>query len=241
MQDDTALVLFSGGQDSATCLVWALERFQNVETIALDYGQNHSVELEVRLEFLRILKEQYPIYRDKLGQDHSLDLKVLGQISDTSLTRSKELEYTAAGLPNTFVPARNLVFLSLAAALAYRRDAKHIILGVCETDYSGYPDCRDDTIKAMQVALNLGMDSRLVLHTPLMWRNKAQTWELAMNLGDLKLVELIKEHTHTCYSGNRSTLHEWGYGCNECPACDLRKQGWEKFNKLNPKGDKNGK
>ena len=241
MQDDTALVLFSGGQDSATCLVWALERFKNVETIALDYGQNHSVELEVRLEFLRILKEKYPIYRDKLGQDHSLDLKVLGQISDTSLTRSKELEYTTAGLPNTFVPARNLVFLSLAAALAYRRDAKHIILGVCETDYSGYPDCRDDTIKAMQVALNLGMDSRLVLHTPLMWRDKAQTWELAMNLGDLKLVELIKEYTHTCYSGNRSTLHEWGYGCNECPACDLRKQGWEKFNKLNPKGDKNGK
>ena len=184
MQDDTAMVLFSGGQDSATCLVWALERFQNVETIALDYGQNHSVELEVRLEFLRILKEQYPIYRDKLGQDHSLDLKVLGQISDTSLTEVRTGIYYCR-TAKYVCAARNLVFLSLAIALAYRRDAKHIILGVCETDYSGYPDCRDDTIKAMQVALNLGMDSRLVLHTPLMWRDKAQTWELAMNLGDL--------------------------------------------------------
>ena len=227
-----ALVLFSGGQDSATCLAWALEKFDEVETLGFNYGQNHHVELDVRLEFLESYRnDQLPNY-EKLGNDHVLDLGVLGQISDTSLTKEKQLEFNESGIPNTFVPARNLLFSTFAAAIAYRRSIKHIVLGVCETDYSGYPDCRDDTMKALQVALNLGMDTRLVLHTPLMWLDKSATWQLAQDLGQSRLVDLIKHQTHTCYEGDRSVLKEWGYGCGSCPACELRMDGWSKFSNI---------
>jgi len=226
---ETAMVLFSGGQDSATCLAWALDRFDHVETIAFDYGQTHAVELEVRMAFIAALKERFPDWGAKLGEDHFIDLSLLGAISDTALTRDKEIEMTEVGLPNTFVPGRNLLFLTTAAAVGYRRDTKHIIAGMCETDYSGYPDCRDDTIKALQVALTLGMDKRYVLHTPLMWLDKAATWEMAEGLGGAALVELIRRESHTCYRGDRTVLHEWGYGCDDCPACDLRKSGWERY------------
>ena len=192
---ETAMVLFSGGQDSATCLAWALDRFDHVETIAFDYGQTHAVELEVRTAFIAALKERFPEWGGKLGEDHFIDLSLLGAISDTALTRDKEIEMTEAGLPNTFVPGRNLLFLTTAAAVGYRRDTKHIIAGMCETDYSGYPDCRDDTIKALQVALTLGMDKRYVLHTPLMWLDKAATWKMAEGLGGEALVELIRRES----------------------------------------------
>lgn len=223
--NSSALVLFSGGQDSATCLAWALERYEHVETIGFNYGQRHVVELACRQTFLKNLTIQFPAWSKKLGQDHMLDLSLLGQISDTALTQEKEIEMKQSGLPNTFVPGRNLLFLTFAAAIAYRRQLKNIIGGMCETDYSGYPDCRDDTIKALQVALSLGLDTRLVLETPLMWLNKAQTWDLAKNLGGQSLVTLIEEDTHTCYLGDRSQRHAWGYGCNTCPACELRRTG----------------
>lgn len=222
MRDDAALVLFSGGQDSATCLAWALREFQHVETLGFDYGQRHRVELECR-EALRA-----GMASPRLGPDHLLDLPVLGAISETALTRESAITMQANGLPSTFVPGRNLVFLTLAAALAYRRGLRHIVLGVCETDYSGYPDCRDDTVKAMQVALNLGLDARLVLHTPLMWRDKRATWALAHALGGDALVEMIRRDSHSCYRGER-TAHEWGAGCGACPACDLRARGWAAY------------
>ena len=225
----TALILFSGGQDSATCLAWAVERFDEVETIGFDYGQRHRVELTVRTEFLARLREQYPRWGARLGADHVLDLASLGAISETTLTRAGEFALSASGLPNTFVPGRNLLFLTYAAAVAYRRGLKHLVTGVCETDYSGYPDCRDDTIKALQVTLNLGMESRLVIDTPLMWIDKAQTWELAHGLGGAQLVELMIENTHSCYLGDRSVRHEWGYGCATCPACELRAQGFARW------------
>ncbi|HEY4250206.1 MAG TPA: 7-cyano-7-deazaguanine synthase QueC [Roseomonas sp.] len=224
---DGALVLFSGGQDSATCLAWALDRFARVETIGFDYGQRHAVELTVRDTFRAALIGAFPAWAAKLGEDHVLALDALRAISDTALTRDTEIAMQANGLPNTFVPGRNLIFLTFAAALAYRRGLKHIVTGVCETDYSGYPDCRDDTVKALQVALNLGMESRLVLHTPLMWRDKPATWALADALGGRPLTALIEEDTHSCYLGDRSTRHPWGYGCGTCPACDLRRKGWE--------------
>lgn len=227
--DGTAIVMFSGGQDSATCLAWALENFEQVETIGFDYGQTHKVELDVRQKFLEIAKQIFPKWADRLGEDHMVDLGVLGEISDTALTRDRAIELSEAGLPNTFVPGRNLLFLTVAAAVGYRRNAKHIVGGMCETDYSGYPDCRDDTIKALQVAVGLGMEKRYVFHTPLMWIDKAATWELAHKLGGAQLVELIKNETHTCYKGERSKLHEWGYGCGECPACELRASGWAVF------------
>ena len=229
MDDCSALVLFSGGQDSATCLAWALDRFDRVETIGFDYGQRHRVELEVRPTLRGALAEAFPEWAAKLGDDHLIDLAVLGQISETALTKETEIAMQADGLPNTFVPGRNLLFLTFAAAVAYRRGIKHLVTGVCETDYSGYPDCRDDTIKAMQLALNLGMDTRFVLHTPLMWIDKAQTWTLAETLGGAVLVELIRAISHSCYNGNRSTLRDWGYGCGHCPACELRAQGWARF------------
>jgi 7-cyano-7-deazaguanine synthase len=226
---ERALVLFSGGQDSATCLAWALDRFDMVETIGFDYGQRHRVELEVR-DLLRAgLKEVRPGWEAKLGSDHMLDLAVLGRISDTALTSSIEIGLAVGELPNTFVPGRNLLFLTFAAAVAYRRGIKHIVSGVCETDYSGYPDCRDDTIKALQVALNLGMEQRFVLHTPLMWIDKVATWALAADLGGRPLVELIRVESHTCYRGDHDTLHAWGYGCGACPACELRRAGWNEF------------
>ena len=226
---DHALVLFSGGQDSATCLAWALERFAHVETLGFDYGQRHVVELECRAAVRAGLADMRPAWAARLGEDHTLDLRVLGRMSETALTREAAITLGASGLPNTFVPGRNLLFLTLAAALAVRRGVRHLVGGMCETDYSGYPDCRDDTIKAMQVALNLGMDQRFVLHTPLMWRDKAQTWQLAETLGGAALIELLRRETHSCYLGDRTHLHPWGYGCGHCPACDLRRQGWERF------------
>ena len=219
--DNSALVLFSGGQDSTTCLAWALEHFENVETVGFDYGQRHRVELECRVPILSEIKSLKRNWAEALGEDHILDLGVLGDISDTALTKSMEIQISDQGLPNTFVPGRNILFLTLAAAVAYRRGIKHIVTGVCETDYSGYPDCRDDTIKAMQLALNLGMEARFVLHTPLMWLDKAATWEMAKTLGGDALINVIREHTHTCYNGDRSNLHEWGYGCGICPALSL--------------------
>ena len=225
----TALVLFSGGQDSTTCLALALSKYERVETVAFDYRQRHSVELEARLNVLAQIKLQFPHWKHKLGEDHLLDLAVLGQVSETSLTRDMVFQMEEGGLPNTFVPGRNLLFLTLAAALAYRRGLEVIVTGVCETDYSGYPDCRDDSMKAMQLALSLGMDKRFLIETPLMWIDKAETWRLAQQLGGQPLVDLIVEHTHTCYLGDRTHRQAWGYGCGQCPACDLRAKGFERF------------
>ncbi|MFG1463778.1 7-cyano-7-deazaguanine synthase QueC [Xanthobacter sp. DSM 24535] len=226
---DGALVLFSGGQDSTTCLAWALERFSRVETLGFDYGQRHRVELDARQTLRPALAALNPHWAARLGEDHTLTLDALAAVSDTALTRDVEITMGANGLPNTFVPGRNIVFLTFAAALAYRRGLRHIVGGMCETDFSGYPDCRDDTIKAIQVALNLGMDSRFVLHTPLMWIDKAQTWDLAAHLGGTALVDLIVEQTHTCYLGTRGERHAWGYGCGTCPACRLRAEGYHRF------------
>lgn len=225
----TAMVLFSGGQDSATCLAWALDRFNSVETIGFDYGQRHAVELEVRKTALAALRRDFPAWAPRLGEDHVIDLSVLGEISETALTRGGEIAMQINGLPNTFVPGRNLMFLTFAAALAFRRSAKHLVTGVCETDYSGYPDCRDDTMKALQVALNLGMESRFVIHTPLMWIDKAATWAMAEKLGGDALVDIVRRDTHTCYIGDRSVLHDWGYGCGGCSACGLRREGYLQF------------
>ena len=227
--DEGALVLFSGGQDSATCLAWALERFSRVETIGFEYGQRHAVEMQVRPGLRDGLVACEPRWRGRLGEDHVLPLGVLGALSDTALTSAAEIAFRADGLPNTFVPGRNLLFFTFAAALAYRRGLRHLVGGMCETDYSGYPDCRDDTMKALQVALNLGMDRRFVLHTPLMWRDKADTWRLAEAIGGQKLVGLILEQSHSCYLGDRTHRHAWGYGCGHCPACDLRRRGWEAY------------
>ncbi|OUI95706.1 7-cyano-7-deazaguanine synthase [Acetobacter indonesiensis] len=228
-QKESALVLFSGGQDSATCLAWALTRFERVETMGFDYGQRHAVELACREALRDGMRGQNSLWAERLGMDHTIALGALGEISETALTRDAEIALAEGGLPNTFVPGRNIIFLTFAAALAARRGIRHIITGVCETDYSGYPDCRDDTIKAVQVALNLGMDSRYILHTPLMWINKAETWALAEEIGGEKLVTLINQESHTCYLGDRNTIHPWGHGCGKCPACDLRRTGWEEY------------
>jgi len=226
---DRALVLFSGGQDSATCLAWALERFPHVETLGFDYGQRHRVELDCRNGFRSALTASLPSWAERLGEDHTLRLDALAQVSDTALTSDAEIRLREDGLPNTFVPGRNILFLTFAAALAYRRGLRHVVGGMCETDFSGYPDCRDDTIKALQVALNLGMERRFVVHTPLMWLDKAATWRLASELGGETLVDVVREETHTCYLGDRSRRHDWGYGCGDCPACDLRRRGWEAY------------
>ncbi|HRE20891.1 MAG TPA: 7-cyano-7-deazaguanine synthase QueC [Rhabdaerophilum sp.] len=227
--NEAAVVLFSGGQDSATCLAWALDRFARVETIGFDYGQRHQIELACRENVRAGLGRLKPDWAARLGEDHVLDLGVLGTMSQTALTRDVEIAMDAEGLPNTFVPGRNLIFLTFAAALAYRRGLRHIVTGVCETDYSGYPDCRDDTIKALQVAINLGMERRFVLHTPLMWIDKAETFALAEALGGSRLIDLVVEETHTCYAGTRDKRHEWGYGCGQCPACALRAAGFARF------------
>ena len=229
MRDDAALVLFSGGQDSATCLAWALDRFAHVETVGFDYGQRHRVELDCRAGFRAAIAGIEPGWAARLGPDHTLRLDALGDVSDTALTRDAEIRMGADGLPNTFVPGRNLLFLTFAAALAYRRGIRRIVGGMCETDYSGYPDCRDDTIKALQVALNLGMERRFVLETPLMWLSKGDTWRLAERLGGQGLVSAVVAHTHSCYLGDRTHRHPWGFGCGTCPACELRAKGWQDF------------
>jgi 7-cyano-7-deazaguanine synthase len=231
MDNNRALVLFSGGQDSATCLAWALEKFEHVETVGFDYRQRHNVELKVRKEFTTELRKAFPNWSTILGEDHVLDVGSIAELGETAMTSDIEIKTLENGLPNTFVPGRNLLFLTYAAALAYRRNIKHIVMGVCETDYSGYPDCRDDTIKALQVAINLGMETRIAIHTPLMWRDKANTWELAYTLGKSELVDLILQLTHSCYQGNHTDKHDWGYGCNACPACELRNNGWERWGK----------
>jgi 7-cyano-7-deazaguanine synthase len=227
--DRNALVLFSGGQDSTVCLAWALERFASVETIGFDYGQRHRAELDVRPRIRERIKALRSDWAKRLGEDHMVKLDALAAISETALTRDVAIEIAQNGLPTTFVPGRNLAFLAFAGALAYRRGAKHLIAGMCETDFSGYPDCRDDTVKAMQVALTLGMDRRFVVHTPLMWIDKAATFAMAHEIGGDALVELLVEETHTCYLGDRSHRHPWGYGCGTCPACRLRADGFAKW------------
>ena len=229
VHDDTALVLFSGGQDSTVCLAWALERFSRVETIGFDYAQRHRAELAVRPLIRERIAALRPTWRERLGEDHVVKLDALAAMSETALTREVAIEIAENGLPTTFVPGRNLVFLAFAGALAYRRGTKHLVAGMCETDFSGYPDCRDDTIKAMQLALNLGMDARFVIHTPLMWIDKAATFALAHDLGGQSFVDLLVEDTHTCYLGDRSRRHDWGYGCGKCPACRLRAEGFAKW------------
>ena len=229
-ENQSALVLFSGGQDSSTCLAWALERFERVETVGFDYGQRHTIELTVRGQLRDAMRSIKPHWQNRLGDDHMINLSVLGEISQTSLTRDMEMAMGSEGLPNSFVPGRNLIFLTFAAAIAYRRGIRHLVTGVCETDYSGYPDCRDDTIKAMQVALGLGMERRFVLHTPLMWIDKAQTWSLTEELGGSALIEAIRDISHSCYLGERKA-HDWGHGCGHCPACELRADGFMRWRK----------
>ncbi|ABR89782.1 ExsB protein [Janthinobacterium sp. Marseille] len=226
---DGALVLFSGGQDSTTCVAWALKRYAKVETIGFDYGQRHAVELEVRPDVLRSLRDINPEWNKKLGEDHMIDLSLISKISNTAMTQDVEITMMENGLPNTFVPGRNLLFMTVAATVAYRRGLDVLVGGMCETDFSGYPDCRDDTMKALQVALNLGMATRLKLETPLMWIDKAETWKMAQDLGGKPLVDLIRAGTHTCYLGERGALHDWGYGCGTCPACELRARGYANF------------
>ena len=227
--ENSALVLFSGGQDSATCLAWALDRFECVETVGFEYGQRHVVELACRAHVLQRLRAEFPRWASRLKDDHVLPLDVLGKVSETALTRDIAITFDENNLPSTFVPGRNLIFFMFAAALAYRRGLKVLVGGMCETDYSGYPDCRDDTLKALQVTLNLGLASRMILETPLMWMDKARTWALAEQLGGTQLVNLLIEETHTCYLGDRSARHDWGFGCGTCPACELRKSGYEKY------------
>ena len=226
---ERALVLFSGGQDSTTCLAWALAHYTHVETIGFDYGQRHGVELKQRPILREKLAGLNADWRERLGYDHVIDLRVLGELSDTAMTRDVEITVNEKGLPSTFVPGRNIMFLTFAAALAYRRDVKRIVGGMCETDFSGYPDCRDDTMKALQVALNLGMATRLKVETPLMWIDKKQTWQLAEQCGGDALVDLIRFETHTCYLGERGAPHAWGHGCGKCPACELRARGYEQY------------
>lgn len=225
----SALVLFSGGQDSATCLAWALSRFARVETVGFDYGQRHRVELDQRAPLREGIAALSPHWRARLGDDHTIAIPALGAISESALTREAEIALREDGLPNTFVPGRNLLFLAFAAALAYRRGVADLVGGMCETDYSGYPDCRDETMRAMAQALTLGFDRDVIIHTPLMWLDKAATWRLAQTLGGEGLVRLIVEETHTCYLGARGARFDWGYGCGECPACKLRAAGWERY------------
>jgi 7-cyano-7-deazaguanine synthase len=226
---NSALVLFSGGQDSTTCLAWALNRYDHVETLGFDYGQRHAIELTMRPQLLDSLRAMRPDWKNKLGDDHMLDLSLLAAISDTALTRDVVISMQENGLPNTFVPGRNLLFLTTAAALAYRRGINDLVGGMCETDYSGYPDCRDETLRSLEQAINLGMATKLTIQTPLMWLNKAQSWELAATLGGKALVELIRTDTHTCYLGERGVLHAWGHGCGTCPACELRARGYTDY------------
>lgn len=224
-----ALVLFSGGQDSTTCLAWALSRYTRVETIGFDYGQRHAIEMTVRPTVLDALRAQSPQWRDRLGDDHVIDLSLIGKISDTALTRDVDIAMQANGLPNTFVPGRNLLFMTVAATVAYRRGLDVLVGGMCETDFSGYPDCRNDTLQALRAAINLGMATDFALETPLMWIDKADTWALSESLGGAALVDMIRAETHTCYLGQRGVLNDWGHGCGSCPACALRANGYAQY------------
>jgi 7-cyano-7-deazaguanine synthase len=226
---DSALVLFSGGQDSTVCLAWALERWRRVETLAFDYGQRHRVELDQRGKVRHGLAALKPAWAERLGDDHLLALPELSQISETALTRDRAIEMTSSGLPSTFVPGRNLIFFTYAAALAYRRDIATLVGGMCETDYSGYPDCRSQTLSSLQTTLSLGLDQPIAIEAPLMKLDKAATWALAEDLGGQALIDLIVAETHTCYLGERTTGHAWGYGCGTCPACQLRAKGWQRW------------
>ena len=237
LSNQKALVLFSGGQDSTTCLAWALDRYHHVETVAFDYGQSHAVELDCRHKIREAISLRFPSWSGRLRQDHLVDLSVLGDLSDTALTREVEIKMEQSGLPNTFVPGRNIIFFTFAASIAYRRGLKILVGGVCETDYSGYPDCRDDTIKAVQLAINLGLDSRFVIETPLMWIDKAATWELARMLGGDDLVDLIVEDTHSCYRGERESRHKWGHldeGGPKCLHCLSENAGVRKSSAIHP-------
>ena len=225
----TALVLFSGGQDSATCLAWALEKFKRVETIGFDYHQRHKVELDCRTIFLSKLKSLKPNWCARLGEDHLIDLSLISNLGETALTKEMTIEVLANGLPNTFVPGRNLLFFVTAATVAFRRNISTLVGGMCETDYSGYPDCRDETIRALKQAISLGLDKNFDICTPLMWLAKAKTWDLANEIGGHDLIDLIICETHTCYKGERSIKHRWGFGCGTCPACKLRQSGFDQF------------
>jgi 7-cyano-7-deazaguanine synthase len=229
VSSDSALVLFSGGQDSTVCLGWALERFARVETVGFDYGQRHAIELDVRPRIRDLIAALKPEWKTRLGDDHVIKLDALAAISDSALTRETAIEIADNGLPTTFVPGRNLIFFAFAGALAYRRGARHIVAGMCETDYSGYPDCRDETVKAMQVALSLGLDKRIAIHTPLMWVDKAGTFAMADDLAGQPFLDVVVEDTHSCYLGDRTHWHDWGFGCGSCPACQLRAQGYATF------------
>jgi 7-cyano-7-deazaguanine synthase len=224
-----ALVLFSGGQDSTVCLAWALTRYDQVETVGFRYGQRHDAELKAREAVFAALAQYFPDWAAKRGQDHSVDLSALGEISETALTRDTEIQLSASGLPNTFVPGRNILFFTYAAAIGYRRGIMRLVGGMCETDYSGYPDCRNETLASLEKSLRLGTEAPFSIETPLMWRNKAETWALADALGGERLVNLIVEQTHSCYRGVRDSRHDWGYGCGECPACELRAAGYVKW------------
>ncbi len=234
MTKNRALVLFSGGQDSTVCLAWALERFEQVETIGFDYGQRHAAELAARPRLLGAIGDIHAEWRDRLGDDHLIPLSAPRAIGGSALTDGMAIEMGRDGLPNTFVPARNLMFLTAAAALGYRRDIADLVGGMCETDFSGYPDCRNNTIQATAKALSLGLAREVRIHTPLMFIDKAATWTLARDLGGEALVSLIVEESVTCYEGNRTHRHDWGYGCGACPACDLRAKGFEKYREALP-------
>ena len=225
----TAGLLFSGGQDSATCLAWALDKFDHVETIGFDYGQRHDIEMKCRLEVRSAVEAAFPQWAERLGQDHIINLAGLGQISETSLTRDVEIGVHETGLPTTFVPGRNLIFLNYAAALGWRRGFSHLVAGMCEADFSGYPDCRKETLDTQMKAISLGLDRYFTLHTPLMHLSKAGAWTLAFELGGERLVQIIREKSHTCYKGVHTDLHDWGYGCGDCPACELRANGWSQY------------
>ena len=227
MAERSALVLFSGGQDSTICLAHALEHYDRVETVGFDYGQRHAVELECRPRVLEAMRTAFPQWSEKLGEDRLCDVSVLSEISDTAMIKETEIEIAENGLPNTFVPGRNLLFLTLAGAIAWRRGISNLVGGMCETDYSGYPDCRRGTLDAQELTLARGMDRPFTIDTPLMWLDKAETWDLAEQLGGQALVDLVIEETHTCYLGDRTQRHAWGYGCGTCPACELRQRGYE--------------
>ena len=224
-----ALILFSGGQDSATCLAWALDTYDYVETVGFNYEQRHSVEMQCRKVVLSNVRQAFPQWDAKLGEDHIVDLSALGQISETSLTRDVEITMDEVGLPSTFVPGRNLIFLNFAAAVAYRRGITTLIGGMCEADFSGYPDCRKETLDTQMAAISLGMDKAYSLETPLMYMSKAEAWGLAQKLGEQALIDIIIEDSHTCYMGTRGERFEWGYGCGTCPACELRAKGWAEY------------